>query len=77
MVEVPIHGPFTDDWISSPVSPKFGQTSKTMMQKCQRNLEDRLYQRRKQKSTAEIMEGSSDAQAKSKDWEVANVGKTN
>ncbi|KAF5457259.1 hypothetical protein F2P56_021373 [Juglans regia] len=73
-VEVPIHGPFTDDWISSLVSPKFGQTSQTTMQTCQGNSEDRLCQRRKQKSIAEIMEGSIDAQAKCKVWDVAKVG---
>ncbi|KAG2710404.1 hypothetical protein I3760_04G025200 [Carya illinoinensis] len=73
-VEVPIHGPFTEDWISSPVSPKFGQTAQTTMQKCLGNSEDRLCQRRKQKSIAEIMEGSIDAQAKCKVWDVAKVG---
>lgn len=70
-VEVPIQGPFAEEWLSSPISPKFGQTSQTAMQKCLGNSEDRLYQRRKQKSIAEIMEGNMDAQAKSKGGDAA------
>jgi hypothetical protein len=73
-VEVPIQGPFAEDWLSSPVSPKFGQTSQTTTQKSLENLDDRLYQRRKKKSIAEIMEENIDAQAKSKDGDVTKEG---
>jgi hypothetical protein len=69
-VEVPIQGPFAEDWPSSPVSPKFGQTSQTTTQKSLEDLGDRLYQRRKKKSIAEIMEENIDAQDKSKDGDV-------
>ncbi|KAE8021530.1 hypothetical protein FH972_007413 [Carpinus fangiana] len=75
-VKVPIQGPFAEDWLSSPVSPKFGQTSQTTTQKSLEDLGDRLYQRRKKKSIAEIMEENIDAQDKSKDGDgdVAKEG---
>lgn len=73
-VEVPIQGPFEEEWLSSPVSPKFGQTSQTTAQKCLEDLDDRVYQRRKKKSIAEIMEENIDAQSKSKDGDVAKEG---
>ncbi|XP_059449806.1 PWWP domain-containing protein 6-like [Corylus avellana] len=59
-VEVPIQGPFAEDWLASPVSPKFGQTSQTATHKSLEDLGDRLYQRRKKKSIAEIMEENID-----------------
>lgn len=70
-VEVPIQGPFAEEWLSSPISPKFGQTGQTMLQRCLGNSDDRLHQRRKQKSIAEIMEGNNDVTAKGKDGDVA------
>lgn len=70
-VEVPIQGPFAEEWLSSPMSPKFGQTNQTTLQKCLGNSDDRLHQRRKQKSIAEIMEGNNDVTAKGKDGDVA------
>lgn len=73
-VEIPIQGPFAEDWLSSPVSSKLGQNRQTVLHKCLGNSEERLRQRRKQKSIAEIMEGNNDAQAKSKDGDVAKEG---
>ncbi|KAI8019256.1 Serine/threonine-protein kinase ATM [Camellia lanceoleosa] len=54
-VEAPVLGPSEEDWLSSPVHPGFGQTNKSLLQKCPGISEDKLYHRRKKKSVAELM----------------------
>ncbi|XVF16392.1 hypothetical protein REPUB_Repub10bG0027600 [Reevesia pubescens] len=71
-VEVPITGPVEEDWISSSSGPKFGQRSLTLL-RCPEILEDGMYERRKQKSIAEIIKGELDVQAR-KDEDVAQNG---
>ncbi|XP_015578173.2 PWWP domain-containing protein 3 isoform X1 [Ricinus communis] len=64
-MEVRIQGPTEEDWLSSP--RKNDQTTASMLKKCQGVSEDGLYQRRKQKSLAEILEGQADAELEKKD----------
>ncbi|XVF14089.1 hypothetical protein REPUB_Repub09cG0027200 [Reevesia pubescens] len=71
-VEVPITGPVEEDWISSSSGPKFGQCSQTLL-RCPEISDDGMYQRRKQKSIAEIIKGELDVQAR-KDEDVAQKG---
>lgn len=68
-VEVPIQGPCEDDWLSMPVSPSFGKTSRTLLHKAT-GSEDKLYQRRKQKSMAEIMRGNGDVEPKNEETDM-------
>lgn len=73
-VEVPVQGPF-EDWLSSPGGAKTGQTDQTFSRSSPKILEDRQYQRRKQKSIADLMGGEDDIQAKTKDGGImANEG---
>lgn len=73
-VEVPVQGPF-EDWLSSPGGAKTGQTDQTFSRSSPKILEDRQYQRRKQKSIADLMGGDDDIQAKTKDGGImANEG---
>ncbi|KDP45328.1 hypothetical protein JCGZ_09577 [Jatropha curcas] len=69
-LEVRIHGPVEEDWLSSPTSFKNDQTSQSMFRKCQGVSEDGQYQRRKQKSLAEILDG----EAENKDDVLAEEG---
>ncbi|PQQ15788.1 serine/threonine-protein kinase ATM [Prunus yedoensis var. nudiflora] len=73
-VEVPVQGPF-EDWLSSPGGAKTGQTDQIFSRSSPKILEDRQYQRRKQKSIADLMEGDDDIQVKTKDGGImANEG---
>ncbi|GAV74643.1 PWWP domain-containing protein, partial [Cephalotus follicularis] len=75
-VEVPIQGPYEDDWHTLQQGPMFGQTGQSLSQMC---LGNKLHQRRKQKSIAEIMGGDPDVEAENKgdmDKEVSNSGKS-
>uniref|UniRef100_A0A5B6YSA2 PWWP domain-containing protein n=1 Tax=Davidia involucrata TaxID=16924 RepID=A0A5B6YSA2_DAVIN len=63
-VEVSIEGPLEEDWLSSPVSPGFSQS---LLQKCPGISQDKLYQRRKQKSVAELMGEDMDVGSKNKE----------
>ncbi|XP_059639059.1 PWWP domain-containing protein 3 [Cornus florida] len=56
-VEVPIEGSYEEDWLSSPVAVGVGfdTTTRSQLQKCPVISPDKLYQRRKQKSVAELM----------------------
>ncbi|KAK3183575.1 hypothetical protein Dsin_030861 [Dipteronia sinensis] len=65
-------GPLEEEWHSSPVHPTFGQTNQSSLQACNGIAGNGQYQRRKQKSIAEIMEGDVNAQAKN---DEVNVGK--
>ncbi|XP_022739556.1 uncharacterized protein LOC111291798 [Durio zibethinus] len=67
-VAVPIIGPVEEDWTSSS-GTKFGQCSL----RCPEILEDGIYQRRKQKSIAEIIKGEFDVLAR-KYEDVAQKG---
>lgn len=69
-VEARIQGPVEEDWLSSPTSYKFGQTTQGPLQKCQDMSEDRWNRRRKQKSIAEILRGDIDAEAENKEDDV-------
>ncbi|KAL5793191.1 hypothetical protein ACOSP7_001785 [Xanthoceras sorbifolium] len=71
-LEIHKQGPLEEEWQSSPVRPNFGQTDQPSLQKCNGIAGNGQYQRRKQKSIAEIMEGDVNAQAKN---EEINVGK--
>lgn len=62
-VEVPVQGPF-EDWLSSPGGAKTGQTDQTFSRSSPKILEDRQYQRRKQKSIADLMGGEDDIQVR-------------
>ncbi|KAK2661758.1 hypothetical protein Ddye_000332 [Dipteronia dyeriana] len=63
-------GPLEEDWHSSPVHPTFGQTDQSSLQTCNGNAGNGQYQRRKQKSIAEIMEGDVNALAKNDEVNV-------
>ncbi|KAI9176914.1 hypothetical protein LWI28_008618 [Acer negundo] len=65
-------GPLEEEWHSSPLHPTFGQTDQSSLQTCNGIAGNGQYQRRKQKSIAEIMEGDVNAQAKN---DEVNVGK--
>ena len=69
-VEVPIQGPFEEDWLSMPISPSFGKNIRALSHKSS-GSEDKLYQRRKQKSMAEIMGGNSDAEPKNEEPDMS------
>lgn len=57
-VEVPVQGPSEEEWFSSPVAvgPGFNESNQSLLQKCPAISGDILYQRRKQKSVAELMD---------------------
>lgn len=69
-VEVPIQGPVEDDWLS--VSPSSMKTSQNLLHKVS-GSEDKLYQRRKQKSMAEIMRGNDEVEPKNEETEIGKV----
>lgn len=75
-VEVTIQGPVEEDWLSSPVRPKLGQTTQSSLQKCQGISEDRQYQRRKQKSIAELLGGHTGTVAENKEDDLAKGEQT-
>ncbi|KAJ9135328.1 hypothetical protein P3X46_032527 [Hevea brasiliensis] len=72
-VEGRIQGP-VEDWLSTPRHLNHGQTTQSTLHMCQGVSEDGHYQRRKQKSLAEIMEGHADAEAENKDDILAGGG---
>ncbi|KAA8530229.1 hypothetical protein F0562_004938 [Nyssa sinensis] len=59
-----------EDWLSSPVNPESGQTSQSLLQKCPEISPDKLYQRRKQKSVAELMAEDMDVGPKNKEGSI-------
>ncbi|KAJ7970832.1 Serine/threonine-protein kinase ATM [Quillaja saponaria] len=69
-VDVPVQGPFEENYFSLPGSPNIVDISETMSQKCPRVSEDGVHHRRKQKSIAEIMGEDKDAHPKSKEGGV-------
>ncbi|XP_057992951.1 PWWP domain-containing protein 3 isoform X2 [Hevea brasiliensis] len=73
-VEGRIQGPVEEDWLSWPIDLNHGQTAQSMLHKCQGVSQDGHYQRRKQKSLAEIMEGHLDAEAENRDDVLAEEG---
>ncbi|KAH7851215.1 hypothetical protein Vadar_008701 [Vaccinium darrowii] len=57
VVQVPFGGPVEEVWISSSVHPGLlGQTNESVLQKCPAIAEDKLYERRKKKTVAELIE---------------------
>ncbi|KAF2308522.1 hypothetical protein GH714_010317 [Hevea brasiliensis] len=72
-VEGRIQGP-VEDWLSTPRHLNHGQTTQSTLHTCQGVSEDGHYQRRKQKSLAEILEGQADAEAENKDDILAGGG---
>ncbi|KAG8637800.1 uncharacterized protein LOC110601571 isoform X1 [Manihot esculenta] len=73
-VEGRIQGPVEEDWLSSPRGLNHSQTSQSTLHKCQGVSEDAHYQRRKQKSLAEIMEEHPDTEAEDRDDVLAEEG---
>ncbi|XWS44170.1 hypothetical protein CRYUN_Cryun15aG0021500 [Craigia yunnanensis] len=71
-VEVLTTGPVEEDWVSSSSGAKFGQRNQTLL-RWPEILENDMFQRRKQKSIAEIIKGEVDGQAR-KDEDVAQKG---
>ncbi|KAM2014500.1 hypothetical protein ACFX16_045148 [Malus domestica] len=63
-VDVPLQGPF-EDWLSSP--RKSGQTDQPLHENSAQGLENRQYQRRKQKSIADLMGEYDDIQVETKE----------
>ncbi|KAK0588642.1 hypothetical protein LWI29_003589 [Acer saccharum] len=68
-------GPLEEEWHSSFVHPTFGQTDQSSLQTCNGIAGNGQYQRRKQKSIAEIMEGDVNAQAKNDEVDVGKERK--
>ncbi|KAI8541472.1 hypothetical protein RHMOL_Rhmol08G0063500 [Rhododendron molle] len=56
VVQVPFGGPVEEVWISSPMHPGFGQADQSLLQKCSALIDDKLYERRKKKAVAELIE---------------------
>ncbi|XP_057983922.1 PWWP domain-containing protein 3-like [Malania oleifera] len=73
-MEVPIQGPSEEQWLSVPVGPGYGQTSQSLLQKCLEISEDKLNQRRKQKSMAELMGGDMDVEPENNGLDTAKEG---
>ncbi|KAF7136235.1 hypothetical protein RHSIM_Rhsim08G0053500 [Rhododendron simsii] len=56
VVQVPFGGPVEEVWISSPMHPGLGQADQSLLQKCLGLMDDKLYERRKKKAVAELIE---------------------
>ncbi|KAE9466477.1 hypothetical protein C3L33_01607, partial [Rhododendron williamsianum] len=56
VVQVPFGGPVEEVWISSPMHPGLGQADQSLLQKCSGLMDDKLYERRKKKAVAELIE---------------------